>query len=235
MKNTGYGLILVLGLVHAAGAWAQDNRNLAPGFTTLPKGAKVVVMPTDVELFSVAAGGIAEPRADWTEAAVKHLRAALDKKKQALGFEPTSISEKDADELADVNALHGAMARSINLHHYMGMLSLPTKAGKLDWSMGDSVQAVKKATGADYALFSWMRDSYTSSERAAAIVLMAILTRGQSVGGGGMQQGYASLVDLNTGRVLWFNRLIRQSGDLREAEKAAETVDALLAQFPAAK
>ena len=50
-----------------------------------------------------------------------------------------------------------------------------------------------------------------------------------------MQTGYASLVDLKTGRVLWFNRLQRGSGDLREAEKAAETVDALLNEFPITK
>ncbi len=49
---------------------------------------------------------------------------------------------------------------------------------------------------------------------------------------GGSQVGYASLVDLNSGQVLWFNRLLRASGDLREAEKAAETLDALLERFP---
>jgi hypothetical protein len=35
--------------------------------------------------------------------------------------------------------------------------------------------------------------------------------------------------------VVWFNRLARQSGDLREAESAAETVDALLSEFPVAQ
>jgi hypothetical protein len=53
--------------------------------------------------------------------------------------------------------------------------------------------------------------------------------------GGGMQIGYASLVDLNSGRVVWFNQLVRPSGDLREPEKAAETLNALLGQFPVAK
>jgi hypothetical protein len=52
---------------------------------------------------------------------------------------------------------------------------------------------------------------------------------------GGAQVGYASLIDLNSGQVVWFNRLARASGDLREAEKAAETVDTLLADFPVPK
>jgi hypothetical protein len=46
-----------------------------------------------------------------------------------------------------------------------------------------------------------------------------------------MQQGYASLVDLETGRVVWFNHLLRGSGDLREPEKAAETLDVLLSNW----
>jgi hypothetical protein len=91
---------------------------------------------------------------------------------------------------------------------------------------------VKKATGARYALFSWLRDSYASAERKAAMIGLALLGIGIS---GGQQVGYASLVDLETGRVVWFNRLARQSGDLREAESAAETVDALLSEFPVAQ
>ena len=44
-----------------------------------------------------------------------------------------------------------------------------------------------------------------------------------------------ALVDLNSGRVLWFNQLVRASGDLREADKAKETLDSLLTEFPVAK
>ena len=50
---------------------------------------------------------------------------------------------------------------------------------------------------------------------------------------GGTQAAYASLVDLQTGRVVWFNDLDRMWGDLREAQPAAETVETLLKGFPA--
>jgi hypothetical protein len=53
--------------------------------------------------------------------------------------------------------------------------------------------------------------------------------------GGGAQVGYATLVDMETGQVLWFNLLARASGDLRAADKAAESVGALLTGLPAAK
>jgi hypothetical protein len=216
----------------AGSALAQDS--LAPGFAALPLGAKVAIMPTDIELFSISAGGVAEPKADWTEAASRHFKNALvEKKKKALKLEVVELAEKDADEFEEINGIHGAIARAIAVHHLgPGNLRLPTKDGKLDWSLGDSTRAIKKATGADYALFTWVRDSYTSGERVVTMIALALVGVGV---GGGVQTGYASLVELETGRVLWFNRLMRGSGDLREADKAAETIDALLAGFPAPK
>ena len=222
----------------AAAAWGQ-SKNLAPGFTSLPKGASVVIMPTDIELFSISGGGVPEPKADWTEAASKYFKAALLAKRESLGVSTVELADKDADELAEINLLQGAVARAIAMHHFKDQrgldLSLPTKEGKLDWSLGETVQPIKKLTGADYALFSWVRDSYASAERQAASIGIAILSLGRAIPLGGVQFGYASLVDLNTGQVVWFNRLARSSGDLREAGKAAETLDALLAEFPIAK
>ena len=223
------GGAVLLSFLLGAAAFAQ-SKNLAPGFTTLPKNAKVVIMPTDIELFLISGGGIPEPKADWTEAANRHFKAALIEKKKALGATTVDISDKDADEFEEINTLYAAVARAINMHHFgPGIFNLPTKDGKLDWSMGDPVQRIKERTGADYALFSWIRDSYASGERVVAMIVLAAFGIGVP---GGMQVGYASLVDLNTGRVLWFNRLVRGTGDLREPDKAKETLDALLSGFP---
>jgi hypothetical protein len=226
-----FAAALALIVLACAGPAQAQSRNLAPGFESLPKGAKVAIMPTDIELFVISAGGVMEPKADWTEAAAKHFKDALVQKKQALGLAAVELSAKQADEAEEINSLHGAIARSIALHHF-GNLRLPTKDGKLDWSMGESVQPIKQATGADYALFSFVRDSYASAERKAMMVGLALLGIGLSLG---IQTGYASLVDLNTGRVVWFNQLFRGSGDLRDAENAGETIEALLREFPVAK
>ena len=47
-------------------AVAQSKVNRAPGFVKLAPGAKVAIMPADIELFEISGGGVSEPRADWT-------------------------------------------------------------------------------------------------------------------------------------------------------------------------
>lgn len=225
-------LFAAMCLLGQQSAGAQ-SKNLAPGFEALQKSARIVIMPTDIELFSISGGGVLEPKADWTDAAAKNFRAALIARKQQLGASGIELSERDADDFAELNALHAAIARAINLHHFgPDAYALPTKEGRLDWSLGEAVRPIRRKTGADYALFSWIRDSYASGERVATMVVLGLVG---VVLSGGSQVGYASLVDLETGRVVWFNRLSRMSGDLREPSKAVETLDALLADFPEAR
>ena len=91
-------------------------------------------------------------------------------------------------------------ARAIAQHHFgPSFFALPTKEGKLDWSLGEAVRPIQEKTGANYALFTWVRDSYASPERKATMVALALLG---VVIPGGIQVGYASLVELGSGRIL---------------------------------
>ena len=238
-------LALLAGIVAAGAVHAQQapnaaasavreppSRQLAPGFTTRSADSRLLVLPADMELFSISAGGVAEPRADWTEAAQKNFVSALATQRARLGPKVTQWDTATAEEFAEITALHRAVADAITLHHRGGWMELSTKGRALDWSLGDAVRPLKERTGADYALFTWMRDSYASNERKLAMVALAALG---ALSLGGEQTGYASLVDLNTGRVVWFNQLSRMSGDLREPAPAVETVEALLKGFPALK
>jgi hypothetical protein len=220
--------LLLAVLFAGPGAQAQEaSRQLAPGFTTRAANSRLLVIPADMELFSISAGGVVEPRADWTDAAQKNFTVALAGERKRLGANVTTMSEADADEFAEITTLHRAVADAISLHHRD--LKLATKEDRLDWSLGEAVQPLKDRTGADYALFTWIRDSYASGERKAAMLALAMIG---ALSLGGEQVGYASLVDLNTGRVVWFNELNRMSGDLRDERAATETVETLLKGFP---
>jgi hypothetical protein len=230
-RTAGVGLVLAICAL-AQGAWAAGaSKNLAPDFTALPPQSKIVVAPADIELFEISAGGVPEPRADWTAAARQYVHAEIEQRRDALGVETVELDEAAADEFGEALSLHAAVARSIALHHF-GPVPLPTKNGRLDWSFGDAFKPLEDRTGARYGLFIWVRDGYSSASRKAAMVVAAMLGVGL---GSGLQSAYASLVDLDSGRVLWFNNVVRTHGDLREADSAAETVDALLKNFPAAK
>lgn len=225
--------LLVAALLLAGAAWADEaSKHLAPGFSTRPAGSKLVLVPADMELYSISAGGIVEPRADWTESAQKNFLAALDGQRKLLGPDVGKLDAATADDLYDILTLERAVASAIAMHHRNGDMKLQTKGDRLDWSLGDAVRPLKERTGADYALFTWVRDSYASGERKAAMLALALIG---AISVGGEQEAHASLVDLNTGRVVWFNQISRMSGDLREPKPARETVEALLKDFPELK
>ena len=191
----------------------------------------VLLMPLDVELSVLTAGGALEPRADWTEMARDHMTSSIKGYQESNGADLILFNDdKDNSvEIAELEALHSVVGNSIFLHHYFPMHHLPSKQGALDWSLGSTVSAFKDEYDADYALFVLVRDSYSSPGRVAAMIVGAALGVGV---GGGFQVGFASLVDLRTGKVVWFNRLLNGSGDIRTAATAEHTVKLLLAGMP---
>ncbi|MBW8311056.1 MAG: hypothetical protein K0M64_03385 [Rhizobium sp.] len=202
------------------------------------QGSVVVVEP-DIELSEVTAGGMAEPRRDWSEAARRRYPVAVAERLAAAGVAHRPDFDVPDDLPADsrlgqVLRLNEAVALSIAYHARPGS-ELATKGDRLDWTLGGGVAELRSATGADYALFTYVRDSYASDGRKALRVLG--LVAGAAFGGvvdigGGRQVGVATLVDLRDGRVLWFNRIARQSGDLRDEAGARATAGELLRGFP---
>ena len=107
------------------------------------------------------------------------------------------------------SGLNYAVGQSIALHKYSGA-ALPTKRGKgLDYTLGEDAVSLGRRTGYDYALFLYAEDNIASTGRTA---LQVIGVAGCFIGfcapsGGSNQFAYASLVDLRTGEVVWFNVL----------------------------
>jgi hypothetical protein len=227
-------VVAALGALTLAGCATQSHQQITQLTRIEAKQPRILLMPLNVELSEMSAAGMLEPKADWTTAANKHIVAALRSEKskrniQMLEFDEDRAPADRRDDLLQLTKLHGAVGQSIMVHQYLEAMALPTKQGKFEWSLGPSTRALKDVYGADYALFVYVRDSYASAGRAAVIVLGAILGVGIP---GGAQVGFASLVDLETGNVVWFNRLARPSGDLRTETAAQETVQTLIAGLP---
>jgi len=231
MRHHGWLAIPVLAIVLVGcappGVLLRDR-----GFTRPADPVRVLIMPPDVELSELTAGGLLEPKADWTEQGRAHVAAALDRhlegKNATVVRYPAPGGDPDPADL-QLLKLHDEVGGSILRHKYLPVLELPTKRDVFDWTLGPEVGRLRERTGADYALFVFLRDSYASAGRVALIVGAALLGVGVP---GGQQWGFASLVDLRTGDIVWFNRLVSPTGDLRKAEPAGDAVKSLLAELP---
>ncbi len=202
---------------------------------------RVVVMQPAISVGVLTAGGAVEPRQDWTDQARGHVLAALSQQQLQRGGDITVAKTQadaggNAEEVADLVFLHNAVGEAIKTHKYTA-LALPTKNGKFDWTLGSEAVEYGQQTRYDYALFLRAADSFSSGGRVA---LQAMAMVGCAFGvcampTGGQQFAYASLVDLKTGQVVWFNTLASTVGDIRTAEGAKKMVDNLLSTMKPGK
>jgi hypothetical protein len=250
MQRSALGLAGVLAMAAAMSGCVQ-TRQVADVYFTPPEGDySLLVMRPDVTVNSLTTGGMAEPRADWTEQARANIVAALRAEEAGRGGEVKVLDRRDslpgvsAESVADLERLHAAVGNSIALHKYLGAY-LPSKRRKgLDYTLGEDAVALGRKTGFDYALFMYAEDNIASTGRTA---LQVLGVAGCAIGfcapsGGSRQFAYASLVDLRTGDVVWFNVLQTGSqlpgvsfGDIRRPEGAAQMVDRLLGRMKAGK
>jgi hypothetical protein len=210
----------------------------------------LIVMRPNVSVGAITTGGVVEPRADWTDQARAHLLDALREEEAGRGGRTMILERRDQlqgvspEAVADLERLFIAVGNSIILHRYAG-LTLPTKRRQgIDWTLGEDAVAFGRATGMEYALFLHAEDAIASTGRVA---LQVLGIAGCFIGfcapqAGSGQVAYASLVDLRTGEVVWFNLL--QAGtqvpgvgvsDIRTREGADAMIERLLGRMRAGR
>jgi hypothetical protein len=249
MRRLGIAVALSASMVTSA---CVQSRQIADLQFTPPQGDfKLLVMRPDVTVNSVTTGGLPEPRADWTEQARANIITAMRAQQAERGGNMQVLERRDqlpgvsAEAVADLERLHSAVGNSIALHKYLGA-GLPTKRKQgLDWTLGQDAVSLGQKTGYQYALFLHAEDNIVSGGRVALQVLgiagCFVGFCAPNIGGGG-QFAYASLVDLRTGEVVWFNVLQTGSqiagikmGDMRTQEGAAQLVERLLGRMKPGK
>ncbi|HUD95116.1 hypothetical protein [Sphingobium sp.] len=221
-----------------APAAGQERTAIKGGFALASQSGKTILLfrPT-VRVGAQSTGGMFEPNADWTDQARRNIDEALARRQDVLGNRvvaaPISYGE-DARLVEEYSALFAAVSQSVIQYQFFVGNRLPTKKrdNKVDvfeWSLGSGVAALPGAKDADYALFIYNKDAYGSTGRKLLQVAAAFGGVGIT---SGEHAGYAGLVDLKTGDLLWLNADGAMGGDVREVDGAEKRVGQLLEEFP---
>lgn len=198
---------------------------------------RVLLMPLEIELAELTAGGLVAPRADWTEQATRNIIEALRAELQAKNAElilyqpPQDPQQRYRHE--QFIKLHNAVREAIVYHRNRDNgFRLTTKdRDDLDWTLGADAKLLREEFGADYALFLAVQDLYASGGRKALSIMLSVLYLFPILPGVG-QYGAASLVDLHDGELEWFNRFVSHTGDLRSPDAVRTSLENILKDLP---
>ena len=191
---------------------------------------KILLMPIDIEICEITIAGLCEPNANWTENSKKNMifgfKEILKDRNASLNkFDKNSLNKK----INQLIKLHNQVGHEIISNEY-GQFQMPTKKD-FNWTIGKKANLLKKKYNSDYATFIYFRDQYSSEGRVLYSILTAVLFPGV-IPIGGTQVAFASLVDLKTGDIIWFNGFYRSFGDVRDLEGAKDTLNKIFEKFP---
>lgn len=197
-------------------------------------GATILLVEPRIQLAMLTAGGVNEPREEWSRDArahiLRHVQSSLvqDQHKYVVG----NVDELMEGRVGQVVRLNESVTQAIIAHEYAGYMGakLATKKDDFQWTVGDGAQLVGEHFSADYALFVSGNGTFASGGRIATALVASAFGVGIPLG---QQQIMASLVDLKTGQVVWVNYAIAGPGaDMRDEAGAQSLVKSLLKDVP---
>jgi hypothetical protein len=237
-----YRKAIIVTLIVLLGSGCTTTKQFAAAGFQSPEGDyKLIIMQPDISVGSLTTGGLVEPSEEWTNQARENiLKALVSQQAERGGDTKVAMTLEDAggniEVLNDLTALHNAVGGAIITHKYYGAnLALPTKKGVFDWTLGETAVDYGNESNFDYALFLHVENSFSTGGRQALQVagwLTCAVGACVSVSSG-QQVAFASLVDLKTGRVTWFNTLISGVGDIRTPAGAEAMIGRLLESMQA--
>lgn len=260
MRKIALSCALAAQLMYPAAAGAAAKDYALQGYALpVDKPVTIVLIRPDVNVGELQGGGLPQPNADWTNEARAQIEKALKTELARRNIQFASMEERvaaaatadpitspaagqpvaalPADTVDQYRGLHAAVIDSILAHQY-GTPGrggkLPTKTNNFAYTMGPGTAALGRIAGANYGLFVMTNDQFASDSRKAMQVAGAL---GCLVGfcvlvSGGIHVSYVSLVELDTGNVVWFNLLRGSKGDVRNEDGAGDMVKAILSRMP---
>lgn len=199
------------------------------------------VVPPEITLHQLSAGGVREQRDDWTETARAHARATLEQMRpeRMVYLRDVALPPEAAAELAEVKALYRTIDANITMFSNP-MVGLPTAMGRFDFSVG-SVDRVCEAVGADALLLIYGENDYFTGGRkfmtglgiVAGIAATAVTGSPVMVTPSSGTEHISAALIARDGTLLWYDVLgPGRIGDLRDPEGLRTTIESLLSTMP---
>ena len=210
-----WGVALALALSVPIGGCVQTRQFADIQFTPPQGNYKLLVLRPDVTVGSLTTGGMVEPRADWTDQARdQHHRRAPGAAGDARRQSPVHRSSQRACRVSPPKSLPTSSASTSrspsrsSSTNISAIISRPSAARASTGRWARTRCGSGRRPAMIMRLFLHAEDQVASTGR---IALGVIGLAGCFVGfcapnvGGATQLDYASLVDLKTGEVVWFN------------------------------
>jgi hypothetical protein len=195
-----------------------------------PPGAAIVVVEPDVKLALLAVNARTIAKPDWSAAARDHIALQARTAVAGRGRAALTLSRADASPQArQILLLHDAMRVSMRTAE-TGDPAPPTMHRDRAWTLGAGARSLAAENAATHALIIACDGDFTSALRAVFVV-------GAAAAGvlapTGLTRASASLVDLETGDIVWKNSVVaRPDQDVRTSEGAQAFVATLLDGAP---
>ena len=215
----------------AFAAMSAVNPAFSQNLDARPK--KVVLLPPQVFVFELSAGGVQTRMAEWEATARNNLTTAATRLAQDSGlFElvPTpSLTPADLDRLDAHIGLYDRVAQSVFVYGRGEQSAWAHKKNEFDYTVGPGLAFLREQTGADAALIVLGSDFISSGERKAAFVVGLLLGVALPLGQSFITAG---LVDLKTGDVQWMGFDSSTRMDTRDPADVDDLMRALFQTYP---
>jgi len=197
----------------------------------LPK--KLVILPVDITVREMSAGGVLEKVPEWTRDASQSIQHAIEESvKPRSDFTivpmPTLSADEEAflDEYLASYLVVGLTAQ--NMTQYGGA-AWEHKRKHFDYTLGTGLKFLKEKTGADAAIVAVGDDVVSTAGRKTAFVVLAALGIAIPLGRSVLSLG---VVDLGNGDILWQHFDTSVSTDLKDPAGAASMIRGILQAYP---
>jgi hypothetical protein len=228
--------LLFAALLLAACAGPQKysaNPAFMKGMAQKPK--QVLLLPPDIEVMEISAGGVPEKVEAWSKQAKSNIRQSLGKVsgRELKFIELPELSASEQETVDKYLAFYDVVGGDAFTFGRSPEPAWQHKKDNFDYTLGDGLHFLKQKTGADAALFVIGSDHISSGGRKAAMVVGALMG---IVIPAGMTFVSAALVDLDSGNILWLNYDFGGGNwDIRNPEDTDKLVANIFTDYPGAK